>query len=199
MIDPRCTLKILREPSWRRCLTRDVLLCLTVTILGQIVANHLNTSSFARSFLVHCISHSTLPIDHFRGCRIDSSRLGCSLHLLPDFLTFFINFLSLSVLVIGQWRAMFTVNHWMSGGKYDSKSLVLFSPETTYWFQDGWNWSAMAIFVGSRLYWFVDGRCRTVDKSFLSSLLGGMGLSSYTGNLVAGLWHAWYYKRHTAT
>lgn len=179
-------------PNWY------VLPFLAVTILGQITANYLNAYSSAMSFL-----SIGFRIKRYQSAILDATvSILVALYALffaPQFLTFFINFLSLSVLVIGPWTAMFIVNHWMSGGKYDSKSLVLFSPASTYWFQNGWNWAAMAIFLGSAFIalWTVNS---TLWVSPLSkSLLGGMDLSSYTGPLVAGLLYAWYYKKRTAT
>ncbi|MDA8194699.1 MAG: cytosine permease [Thermaerobacter sp.] len=171
-----------------------VLPFLAVTILGQVTANYLNAYSSAMSFLA-----MGFRIKRYQSAILDATvAILVALYALffaPQFLSFFINFLSLSVLVIGPWTAMFIVHYWLSRGRYDSHSLVLMSPKSAYWYQNGWNWSALGIFLASAFLalWTVNS---TLWVSPLSkTLFGGMDLSSFSGPIIAGLLYALYYKK----
>lgn len=166
---------------------------LFVAIVGQITANYLNAYSSAMSFLA-----IGFPIRRYVSALLDATiALAISLYaifLAPQFVNFFTNFLSLSVLVIGPWTAMYLVNHFVRRGEYDPESLVTVSPKSRYWFQNGVNWGPLMIFLLSAFlaFWTVNS---TMWVSPLSkSLLGGMDISSFSGPLFAGGLYYLYWR-----
>lgn len=170
-----------------------VLPFLLVTIGGQITANYLNSYSSSMSFLA-----IGFKLKRYMSVAIDATISTVvalyALFFAPQFLSFFINFLSLSVLAIGPWTAIFLVHHWMAKGKYDSPGLVTFSPESSYWYTNGVNWLALLVFVvsGFIAFWTVNS---TLWVSPLSkSMLGGMDISAYVGPILAGVLYAGLYK-----
>ncbi len=159
---------------------------LAVVILGDVTANYLNSYSSGMSFL-----SMGIPIRRWSAVLIDAAICTLialyALFLAPGFVNFFENFLSLNILVIGPWTAIYLVYHWRAKGRYDTQSLVLMAPESAYWYQRGVNWAALiAFFVGAFVtFWTVNSALWISPLS--THWFGGADLSAYVAPVFTGL------------
>lgn len=161
---------------------------LLVVIVGQIANNYLNAYSSSMSFLALGVK-----LKRYYSVMIDAGLSTLislyALFLAPGFLSFFENFLSLSILVIGPWTAIYLVNHWMVKGHYDGTGF--FNDQSSpYWFKNGVNWSAVGSLIigGFAAFWTVNSALWVSPLS--SHYLLGMDLSAFVGPIVAGFVYA---------
>ncbi|OLZ10031.1 allantoin permease [Sulfobacillus thermosulfidooxidans] len=159
---------------------------LVVVILGDVTANYLNSYSSGMSFL-------SMGIRMKRYLAVIVDAAICTLIALyalfvsPGFVNFFENFLSLNILVIGPWTAIYLVYYWMYKGQYHSADLVDSSPRSAYWYSGGVNWRALiALFVGAfATFWTVNSALWVSPLS--THWFGGADLSAYFGPVFTGL------------
>ncbi|PSR32226.1 MAG: allantoin permease [Sulfobacillus benefaciens] len=159
---------------------------LIVVILGDVTANYLNSYSSGMSFL-----SMGIPLKRWKAVLVDAALCTVialyALFLSPGFLNFFENFLSLNILVIGPWTAIYLVHHWQSKSHYDNQGLVIISPRSSYWYTNGIHWPALiAFFVGAfATFWTVNSALWVSPLS--THWFGGADLSAYVGPIFTGL------------
>ncbi len=161
-------------PSWA------VVPFLIVVILGDVTANYLNSYSSGMSLLsmgIRMKRYSAVIVDAVI-CTVIALY---ALFLAPGFVNFFENFLSLNILVIGPWTAIYLVDFWKSQGEYDSPSLVNLSEDGLYWYRKGVNGRAvLALFMGAFVtFWTVNSALWVSPLS--TQWFGGADLSAYVG------------------
>ncbi len=107
-----------------------------------------------------------------------------ALFLAPGFISFFENFLSLSILFLGPWTGVFLTHYFLFKGEYDAPSLLITNNTSSYWYQNGTNRSAfIALIVGAfAAFWTVNSALWVSPLS--TNLLGGMDLSAFVGPIV---------------
>lgn len=168
---------------------------LLVVIGGQITSNYLNAYSSSLSFLA-----IGFRIKRYQSALIDAAiSIGISVYILffaPQFVAFFTNFLSLSIVFMGPWTAMYIVHYFLSKGHYDSESFFIHNHSGAYWFHRGYNWSALAIFFVSALVAFSTVNSTMWVSPLSKTFLDGMDLSAYTGPLVAAALYTLYWQRN---
>lgn len=159
---------------------------LVVVILGDITANYLNSYSSGMSFL-----SLNIPLRRYQAVLVDATIATLvslyALFVSPGFQNFMENFLSLNVIVIGPWTAVYLVQHWASRGRYDAPALVDRTPASRYWYAGGVHWGALAaLFAGAfAAFWTVNSALWVSPLS--PRWFAGADLSAYVGPLVGGL------------
>lgn len=159
---------------------------LIVVILGDVTANYLNSYSSGMSFL-----SMGIPLKRHVAVLIDASICTIialyALFVSPGFVNFFENFLSLNILFIGPWTAIYLAHHWTSRAHYDSAGLVTLNPQSRYWYTSGVNrWALVAFFVGAfATFWTINSALWVSPLS--THLFGGADLSAYVGPVFTGL------------
>lgn len=156
---------------------------LFLVVIGQIANNYMNSYSSSMSFLamgVHLPRYWSVVIDAL----ISSMIALYALFLAPGFLSFFENFLSLSILFLGPWTGVFITHYFLFRGHYDSPSLVTMSPKSRYWYSKGANPAGfIALITGAFVaFWTVNSALWVSPVS--AHFLGGMDISSFVGPLV---------------
>lgn len=159
---------------------------LVVVILGDVTANYLNSYSSGMSFL-----SMGVPIRRWAAVLVDAAICTVialyALFMAPGFVNFFENFLSLNILVIGPWTAIYLVYHWQAKGRYNTQGLVLITPQSPYWYQGGVNWAALSsFFIGAvATFWTVNSALWVSPLS--TDWFGGADLSAYVAPVLTGL------------
>lgn len=157
---------------------------LFLVVVGQIANNYMNSYSSSMSFLamgVHLPRYWSVVID-----AVISSLIALyALFLAPGFLSFFENFLSLSILFLGPWTGIFITHYFLFRGRYDSPSLVTMSAKNRYWYSKGANPAGfIALITGAfAAFWTVNSALWV--SPFSTHFLGSMDLSAFVGPIVA--------------
>ncbi len=159
---------------------------LVVVILGDVTANYLNSYSSGMSFL-----SMGIPMKRYAAVMVDAAICTVvalyALFVAPGFVDFFENFLSLNILVIGPWTAIYIMYYWMAKGRYDGPSLVDSTAKSAYWYTNGVNWKALLTFFigGFATFWTVNSALWVSPLS--THWFGGADLSAYFGPLFTAL------------
>ncbi len=156
---------------------------LFVVVIGQVANNYMNSYSSSMSFLAmgfRLPRYASVIVDAV----ISSIVALYALFLAPGFISFFENFLSLSILFLGPWTGVFLTHYFLFKGEYDAPSLLITNNTSSYWYQNGTNRSAfIALIVGAfAAFWTVNSALWVSPLS--TNLLGGMDLSAFVGPIV---------------
>ena len=163
-------------PSW------FATLYLAIIVGGGITNNFLNTYSSGLSLLsmgVRIRRSRSVIFDAIIG-----GAMAVYAVFIYDFTNSFIEFLSLMVIWIAPWCAIYLTDMIMRRARYDSEAF--FRRSGPYWYSRGWNWRAIAAFalgIGGALL-FANA---PLYQGPLIGLVGNGDISIYVGFAVSGL------------
>jgi purine-cytosine permease-like protein len=163
-------------------------------ILGQVANNYMNSYSSALTFVsmgIHMKRHYSVIVNALICIVI----VSYALFMNQGFVSFFEQFLSLSIIWIGPWTAIFIVNHWVNRGEYRSEDLLSFKPTGVYWFTSGVHWQGMIALVLGGFAAFMCINSSLWVSPLSTYVLLGADISAFVGPLVAGLVYAACAKR----
>lgn len=160
---------------------------LLVVVIGDITANYLNAYSSGMSFL-----SMGIRIRRYWAVIIDG--ILCTLialyglFLAPNFISFFQNFLSLNIVVIGPWATIFLIHHRLTRGQYEVNGFADNASTGAYWYSNGVNWKSMIAFVVGAFatFWTVNSYPLWVSP-LSNAWFGGADLSAFVAPIVTGI------------
>lgn len=155
---------------------------LAVIVGGTVTNNFLNTYSSSMSLLT-----LGLKMQRYKAVFIDAT-VGTAMSIyaifVSDFTNSFINFLSLTLLWLIPWSAIFLVDSLLRKGKYSE--VDLHKNIGQYWYSKGWNISATV--------WLVIGiaiasvfSSNAIWQGYFVKDIGGGDLSIFVGFIVTGV------------
>lgn len=156
---------------------------LIVVIGGCITNNFLNTYTSGltlQALGVRLARYKTVVIDG-----VIASAAAVYAIFFHDFISTFIEFLSLMIIWIAPWFAIYLVDLWLHGNRYTGGDLLR-ERGGRYWFSDGFNWSALASWVLGMGAAFMLTNSTRWQSPLSTDVLGGADLSIPAGMIVAG-------------
>lgn len=167
---------------------------LLVVIIGDITANYLNAYSSGMSFL-------SMGIRIRRQWAVVIDGVLCTaialyaLFISQGFVNFFENFLSLNIIVIGPWTAIYMVHDWLSGSHYDGNGLLQTSSDGPYFYTGGWNIKTIIAFGIGIVATFFSVNSALWVSPLSTHFFGGADISAYVALIVTGVVYALLYKK----
>jgi purine-cytosine permease-like protein len=167
---------------------------LAVIVGGTVTNNFLNTYSSSMSLLT-----LGLRMKRYKAVFIDAT-VGTAMSIyaifVSNFTNSFVNFLSLMVLWLVPWCAIYLVDSLLRKGEYSETDLH--AKEGKYWYSNGWNIPATV--------WFVLGIVtasmfsnNTIWHGYFVKDIGGGDLSVFVGFIVAGAGYYLTMKKRMST
>jgi NCS1 family nucleobase:cation symporter-1 len=155
---------------------------LAVIVGGSITNNFLNTYSSGLSLLAVGIK-----LRRSRAVLVDAvigGLMSVYAIFVFDFTSSFTQFLSLMVIWIAPWGAVYLADMWLRRNRYDADALH--ERKGSYWYSNGWNWSAIAAFAIGTVAAAICANA-PIWQGPVSKMLGGADISIYVGFAVAWL------------
>jgi nucleobase:cation symporter-1, NCS1 family len=156
---------------------------LIVVIGGSITNNFLNTYSSGMALLalgVRLKRWKTIPVDGVLATA--ASVYAIFFH---DFTATFIEFLSLMIIWIAPWCAVYLVDAWLRRVRYESEDLLLIRGGR-YWYRAGFNVEGVIAWVLGMVAAAAFTNSTRWQSPLSTDVLGGADLSIIAGLLVAG-------------
>jgi NCS1 family nucleobase:cation symporter-1 len=157
-------------------------LYLLVIVGGSITNNFLNTYSSGMSLLsmgIRMPRAKSVIIDAIVGGAMSVYAI-----FIYDFTNTFVEFLSLMVIWLAPWSAVYLTDMVMRKLSYDSAALS--ERGGAYWYSKGWNWRALVAF-GLGIVSALMFANAPLYRGPLIGLIGGGDISVYTGFIVSAV------------
>jgi nucleobase:cation symporter-1, NCS1 family len=157
---------------------------LLVVILGVIANNVMNSYSSGLNLLV-----LGLKVERYKSVFIDAviTITAASIALFVyNFSTVFTEFLSLLVILLSPWCAVYLVDFWRRRGRYESPEDLLRSSGGAYWYHGGVHWPAVISLVAGIVCGGLVANTTLWQGPVSVHLLGGADLSPIVGLAIGG-------------
>lgn len=157
---------------------------LLVVILGVIANNVMNSYSSGLNLLVLGVRvkrHISVFIDG--AITVTAAVIALFVY---DFSTVFIEFLSLLVILLAPWAAVFLADFWRRKGRYAVPEDLLRSHGGEYWHRNGTHWPAIVALLAGVVAGGLVANTALLQGPVAMHLLGGADLSPFAGFVVAG-------------
>jgi nucleobase:cation symporter-1, NCS1 family len=157
---------------------------LLVVILGVIANNVMNSYSSGLNLLV-----LGLKVERYKSVFIDAVitiTAAVIALFVYNFSTVFTEFLSLLVILLAPWSAVYLTDFWLRRGRYAHAEDLLRSRGGAYWYRNGIHWPAIVSLLAGVVCGGLVANTTLWQGPISTGLLGGADLSPIVGFIVGG-------------
>jgi nucleobase:cation symporter-1, NCS1 family len=157
---------------------------LLVVILGVIANNVMNSYSSGLNLLV-----LGLKVERYKSVFIDAVitiTAAVIALFVYNFSTVFTEFLSLLVILLAPWSAVYLTDFWLRRGRYAHSEDLLRSRGGAYWYRNGIHWPAIVSLLAGVVCGGLVANTTLWQGPISTGLLGGADLSPIVGFIVGG-------------